>query len=213
MKNNQFKMPLFLQLFADEGGNGEGTQSTQNGVQNNSQGATQSLSIDYDKIQGMIDSRNQKTEDNVLKSYFQSQGMSEEEMKQAITSFKTQRDENNKNQILETNTLKESLDKANNKALKSEIEKEAILQALNLDVDSKSIPYVVKLADFSNVSDDKGALNSESIKNAMQKVLEDVPALKKTSPNLGDLKIGADGSQSSDSNLDSTLSRIFGTKK
>lgn len=212
MQDNQKRMPLFLQLFADEGGNGEGTQPTQNGVQN-SQGTIQTPSIDYNKIQGMIDSRNSKTEDNVLKSYFQSQGLSEDEMKQAINSFKTQREENNKNQILETNTLKENLDKANNKALKIEIEKQAILQALSLDIDSKSIPYVVKLADFSNVSDENGAINSESIKNAMQKVLEDVPALKKASPDLGDLKIGADGSQSSESNLDSTLSRIFGTKK
>lgn len=212
MKNSQKFMPLFLQLFADEG-NGEGTTATQNGVQNNSQGSTQTLGIDYEKIQGMIDSRNSKTEDNVLKSYFQSQGMSEDEMKQAINSFKTKREENNKNQILEANTLKENLDKANNKALKSEIEKEAVLQALSLDIDSKSIPYVVKLADFSNVSDETGTINSESIKSAMQKVLEDVPALKKSSPDLGNLQIGADDSQSSESNLDSTLSRIFGTKK
>lgn len=84
---------------------------------------------------------------------------------------------------------------------------------MSLDIDSKSIPYVVKLADFSNVSDEKGAINGDSVKSALEKVLEDVPALKKASPDLGDLKIGADGSQSSDSNLDSTLSRIFGTNK
>lgn len=212
MKNNRNFMPLNIQMFAENDGGGQGTEPS-NTVSNNGQVANQTTGIDYDKIQGMIDSRNQKTEDNVLKSYFQSQGMSEDEMKQAINSFKTQREENNKNQILETNTLKENLDKANNKALRSEIEKEAILQALSLDIDSKSIPYVVKLADFSNVSDEKGAINGESVKSALEKVLEDVPALKKASPDLGDLKIGADGSQSSDSNLDSTLSRVFGTNK
>ncbi len=212
MKNNQNFMPLNIQRFAENDGGGQGAEPS-NTVSNNGQVANQTTGIDYDKIQGMIDSRNQKTEDNVLKSYFQSQGMSEDEMKQAINSFKTQREENNKNQILETNTLKENLDKANNKALRSEIEKEAVLQALSLDIDSKSIPYVVKLADFSNVSDEKGAINGDSVKSALEKVLEDVPALKKASPDLGDLKIGADGSQSSDSNLDSTLSRIFGTNK
>lgn len=212
MENNQKFMPLDIQRFADDTGDGQGTPINNN-VPNNNTSSAQAPSIDYDKIQGMIDSRNQKTEDNVLKSYFQSQGMSEEEMKQAISSFKTQREENNKNQLSEANTLKESLDKANSKALLNEIEKEAVLQALELNVDSKSIPYVVKLADFSNVSDENGAINSESIKSAMQKVLEDVPALKKASPNLGDLQIGADGSQSSESNLDSTLSRVFGTKK
>lgn len=122
MKNNQNFMPLNIQRFAENDGGGQGAEPS-NTVSNNGQVANQTTGIDYDKIQGMIDSRNQKTEDNVLKSYFQSQGMSEDEMKQAINSFKTQREENNKNQILETNTLKENLDKANNKALRSEIEK------------------------------------------------------------------------------------------
>ena len=44
--------------------------------------------VDYDKIQGMIDSRNQRNEDAILKSYFQKQGLSEEEMNTAIQSFK-----------------------------------------------------------------------------------------------------------------------------
>ena len=192
MKNNQKFIPLFLQRFADEG-SGEGTQSTQNGVQN-SQGTTQAPSIDYDKIQGMIDSRNAKTEESVLKSYFQSKNMSREEVDQAINAFKVQKEQNSKQQVIDNNALKEQLAELDKKTLQANIEKEAIMQALELGIDRKTIPYVSKLADFSKVVDEQGNIDSEAIKTAMQQVLDDVPALKIKSENASNLKIGADGS-------------------
>lgn len=194
MKNNQLKMPLFLQLFADEGESGEGTTPSQKVVQNNGQGTTQTPSIDYDKIQGMIDSRNSKTEESVLKSYFQSQGLSADEMNQAIKTFKTQKEENNKQQIIDNNSLKEQLATANKATLQSNIEKEAIMQALELGIDTKTIPYVSKLADFSKAVDDQGKIDNEAIKTAIQQVLDDVPAFKSKNENASDLKVGADGS-------------------
>lgn len=198
MRNNRKQMPLFLQLFADEGGNGEGTQSIQNRVQN-SQGAASTPSIDYDKIQGMIDSRNSKTEESVLKDYFQKQGLSPEEAKQAMKDFKSQREKNNQQQIIDNNSLKEQLATANKATLKSNIEKEAIMQALELGIDTKTIPYVSKLADFSKVVDEQGNIDNEAIKTALQQVLDDVPALKVKSEKASDLKIGADGSNAKES--------------
>ncbi len=44
--------------------------------------------IDYDKIQKIVDNATAKKENAVLKSYFQQQGLSEEEAKQAISDFK-----------------------------------------------------------------------------------------------------------------------------
>ena len=64
MPNNQ-RMPLDIQLFAE---NNEGTQTpaVATGTNATPQNTTVVQSnIDYDKIQGMIDSRNQKTEDSV----------------------------------------------------------------------------------------------------------------------------------------------------
>jgi len=202
MKNNRLKMSLSLQRFADEGGNGEGTQATQNGVQNNSQGTVTMPSIDYDKIQGMIDSRNSKTEESVLKDYFQKQGLSPDEAKQAMKDFKTQREKNNQQQVIDNNALKEQLSNANKATLQSNIEKEAIMQALELGIEVKTIPYVSKLADFSKVTDEEGNINSESIKTALQQVLDDVPALKTKSENASNLKIGADGSNTKESSGD-----------
>ncbi len=202
MKNNRLKMPMNLQLFADEGGNEGGTQASQNGVQNNGQGAIQQPSIDYEKIQGMIDSRNSKTEESVLKDYFQKQGLSPDEAKQAMKDFKTQREKNNQQQVIDNNALKEQLASANKATLQSNIEKEAIMQALELGIDRKTIPYVSKLADFSKVTDEQGIINSESIKTALQQVLDDVPAFKTKSENASNLKIGADGSNAQETSKD-----------
>ena len=47
--------------------------------------------IDYAKIQEMIDGRNAKTEDSILKSYFQKQGLYSDEMESEIKNFKDQR--------------------------------------------------------------------------------------------------------------------------
>lgn len=85
-------LPINLQFFA-EGGDGNGDQNAgnnnngqvgQQGGQNNQQAA----GIDYDKIQSMLDTATAKKENAVLKSYFQQQGLSEEEVSQAIATFK-----------------------------------------------------------------------------------------------------------------------------
>ena len=50
------------------------------------------------------------------------------------------------------------------------------LQAVALGIDAKSIPYILKLADFSQAIGQDGKINNETVNNALKKVLEDVPA-------------------------------------
>ena len=54
------------------------------GGQNNQQAA----GIDYDKIESMLDAATAKKENAVLKSSFQQQRLSEEEVSQAMATFK-----------------------------------------------------------------------------------------------------------------------------
>ena len=79
----------------NQNGNGNQAQNTtgqNNAVQtNNNNAGNINQGIDYEKIQAIVDGRNAKTEDSVLKSYFQQQGLSAEEMKTAITDFKNNR--------------------------------------------------------------------------------------------------------------------------
>ena len=162
----------------------------------------------------MIDSRNQRNEDSILKSYFQKQGLSEDEMNSAIQSFKERREQDSKKQKVDNENLQNQLKDKDAIILKKDIEYEAFLQSLELGVDKKTIPYLTKLADFSSVVNDKGIVDGEKVKEALNKVLDDVPSLKsqQTQGTKG-IQIGADGSQNSDGLLDDTLARIFGTKK
>ncbi len=210
MKNNQ-KLPLNIQLFAEEGGTTPAATTGQNV-------ATQQAAapaIDYGKIQQMIDSRNQSSEDTILKSYFQKEGLSPEEAKKAIEDFKTQREESKQKEKVDNENLQNQLKDKDALILKQNIEHEAFLQALDLGVETKTIPYLIKLADFNGVVDDKGAISGDKVKESLNKVLTDVPGLKKSENQaMKGFQIGADNSQGSNNGvLDDTLARVFGTKK
>ena len=81
-------LPINLQFFA-EGGDGNGDQNAggnngqagQQGGQNNQQTA----GVDYDRLQEMINTATAKKENAVIKDYFMQQGLSENELHQAIT--------------------------------------------------------------------------------------------------------------------------------
>ena len=153
--------------------------------------------IDYGKIQQMIDSRNQSSEDSILKSYFQKEGLSQEEAKEAIKNFKTQREENKQKEKVDNENLQNQLKDKDAVILKQNIEHEALLQALELGVDTKTIPYLIKLADFSGVTDEKGSIDGEKVKTALNKVLTDVPGLKQEKEKgIEGVQVGADASNS-----------------
>ena len=62
-------------------------------------------------------------------------------------------------------------------AVTSEIEKEGVLIGVEMGLDVKTIPYVMKLVDTSAAVAD-GKVNADKLKEAINKVLEDVPAVK-----------------------------------
>lgn len=58
------------------------------------QGNPPAPAFDYDKLASLITGKQSVTEDTVLKSYFKEQGLSADEMKQAIGAFKEQKAKN-----------------------------------------------------------------------------------------------------------------------
>ena len=74
-----------LQLFAEPAGGAEPPTGGQNQQQTQTQtGQQASPAIDYAKIQQMLDGTLAAKEDTALKAYFKQQGLSQEEMEQAI---------------------------------------------------------------------------------------------------------------------------------
>lgn len=150
--------------------------------------------FDYDKLASLINGKQSVAEDTVLKSYFKEQGLSADEMKQAIGAFKEQKAKNTP----DIAKMQSEVESANNAKLTAEVNQSATLEAVKQGVDVTSVPYVLKMADFSAVITD-GKINTEKLTEAVKKVLDDVPALKKTADNsAGVQKIGGDGNGTSD---------------
>ena len=202
MKSKE-KLSLNLQFFAEEPGNEEaGTnagQQTQNSVQE----------FDYEKLASIINGKQTVAEDTVLKNYFKQQGLSKEEAEKAISAFKAEKAKNTP----DVTALQTQLTQAQEAAKQANIDKAATLVALTLGIEAKIIPYVLKLADMSNVTNDDGSVNDENLKKALNKVLEDVPQLKTSSEQNNGFHIGNHNNADNQKNQQEQLEAIFGIKK
>ena len=181
-KRFRCKVPMNLQKFA-EGGSGDGGAAGVSGADGGTSpaGAQQTPQFDYDKLASLIAGKQTVTEESVLKGYFKQQGLSKEQMDQAIASFKQQQAANQpdvagmQNQITETQAQLATAQKA---AQAAKVETAATMMAVSLGLDAKTIPYVLKMADLSQVVGQDGKINEETLKTALNTVLEAVPALK-----------------------------------
>lgn len=154
--------------------NNTGTQSnttTQTEPQNNPQTPP---AIDYGKIQQMLDGTLAAKEDTALKAYFKQQGLSQQEVEQAISAFKEQKAANQP----DVAGMQNQLTAAQAAAQAAKVETAATMMAVSLGLDAKTIPYVLKMADLSQVAGQDGKINEEALKTALSTVLEAIPALK-----------------------------------
>lgn len=206
-------LPMNLQFFA-EGGDGNGDQNAgsnnngqagQQGGQNNQQAA----GIDYDKIQSMLDTATAKKENAVLKSYFQQQGLSEEEISQAIATFKQNKQQQVEQQQNANASLQNEVAAAQKDAEQARIELTATKVAVELGINVKTLQYVLKMADFSKAKDADGKISEDNIKASLEQVLKDVPALKPSTENNSGFQIGAPAGNNNQSN-EEALKKAFG---
>lgn len=193
-----------------DGGNVQQNGSTTNEGAGQQQTGQSAGSFDYEKLASIISGKQSVAEEQVLKGYFKQQGLSKEEMDQAIAAYKQQQKEKEPDIVALQNTAAT----ASKKAADAVLESKATMAAVLLGIDVKTIPYVLKLADFSQAVGQDGAVNEETIKNALNKVLEDIPALKAPQAQSGGfMQVGTNGSGSQTTATDAELDRIFGVKK
>ena len=136
--------------------------------------APQPVSIDYEKLSKMLSGTLEAKEDTALKAYFKQQGMTQEEMTQAIAAFKAEKAKNTPDPA----ALQEQLANANKTILKMQVEQAVSLEAAKLGIDPATVPYVMKLADLTQAVGSDGKVVPEKITEAINKVLTDLPALK-----------------------------------
>jgi len=165
------------------------------------------INIDYDKIASIVEGKQRVAEDTVLKGYFKSQNMSEDDMKTAIEMFKKEK----ASKMPDVEGLNQQIAEANARAIKAETKMQAMAMAGELGVAPSKMPYLLKMADLSNVVKD-GAINEESLKESLNNVLKDLPELKTKAEEVAyGFKVGADGGQKANTNNEE-LAKIFGVK-
>lgn len=96
MKKNRMN----LRIFENSGGAGAGEPGGSAGGDNNNQnnaGSGGQPTYSYAQAEEIANARAERAERSALKSYFQQQGMSEEQVTQAITDYKAQQKKNQPN--------------------------------------------------------------------------------------------------------------------
>lgn len=170
-------------------------------AENNTQAQTQATQqvttpeIDYGKIEAMINKGNQQKENAILKSYFEQQGMTEEEVKGAVAEYRANKQkqaQEQKNAYADMQRENESL-KA--QILQNNINAKATDIGLDMGVDKNAVAYLIKMADLSKAVNEKNEVSEEAIKNALEEVLKNVPALKASVNSNTGFKVGADNVQ------------------
>lgn len=173
---------------AQQNQQGAGDGGTQTAQQNQNTQQASAPAIDYGKIQQMLDGTLAAKEDTALKAYFKQQGLSQQEVEQAIAVFKQQKAANTP----DVGAMQNQLTQAQETAKQAQIQNAAILVAVSMGIDAKTIPYILKMADLSQAVGQDGKVNEENLKAALNKVLEDVPALKpQASGTTGFIQVGA----------------------
>ena len=202
------KYPLQIQYFADDGAKGDGDAGAAQGEQSGAQTTT----IDYDKIADVLDKRGTQAQYAALKGYLKEQGVSADEMDKAIKEFKDKKEADKQSKEKEQADML-----AENQRLKLQIQNIEIdkkISELAEGVSAEKLPFLAKLIDRSKLLNDKGEINEDSVKAAIEEVVKAFPDFKVQAGTTtqGFTKIGADGSNSKAS-LDDVLAKNFGVKK
>ena len=184
------------------------TQAQGGNSANNTQ--TQTAGVDYDKIQAMIDKGTTQKENAILKSYFEQQGMSEDDVKSAISDWKSRKQTQAQAQTDSFNNLKESNKALQERLTQELLNKQAFSDCLDLGIDKNTIQHVIKCADFTDAINENGEVNAEKVRASVEQVLKDVPAFKSSANEKQGFKVGISGEQDDVTEQENVLRKAFG---
>ena len=156
----------------------------------------------YDELFAKLDAILDKRADGLAKSALASNGVDESEIADIVKAYREQK-QNKANEQATALTNAQSQIEALTKQLNDRVVEDAFsAAALELGVDAKQLPYVTRLASKDGILGADNKPDAEKVKAAINKVLEDVPALKASAnANQGFVPVGAktgDGADSGD---------------
>ena len=170
--------------------------------------AQEQTAIDYDKLASILDGRQKANEESVLKGYFKEQGLTGDEMAQAIDSFKAQR----KAQQPDVPAMESRINELETKLRVQQVENAVTTEAVKMGIDPKVIPYLARMADLTDVGGEQ--VDPQKVSAALAKVLDDVPQLKPQPQEQQGFRVGGSGDKEGEQPKadDAALKRAFGIK-
>lgn len=190
---------------------------TQNGAQNAQNGASgaQQNAPNYDEIFNKLDEVLNKRSDGLAKSVLKDNGIEEGEIADIVKAYREQKQAKANEQTTALSNAQKQIQDLQKQIADRAIDDAFNAAALELGVDAKQLPYVSRLASRDGILGADNKPDADKVKAAINKVLEDVPALKASAnANQGFVTVGAktgDGAGSGD-DADKKLRSYFGLK-
>lgn len=181
-----------------------------NTSQTNNQG---NADIDYGKLEEILNKKFNQVENSVSKSYFSQQGLSGDEVKEAITNFKNSR----KTEEEKNNKEYEDLKIANTN-LQKQINQERLNNALTLSLMKKGlseeqIPFISKMVEVDGILNDKNEINKDKLNENIENVFKAFPNLIQKKEDKPFIQIGTQNNNSQyEESSDALLRKAFGLK-
>lgn len=169
----------------------------------------------YDEIFSKLDAILDKRSEGLAKSALKDNGIEENEIAEIVKAYKEQKAAKATEQQTALSDAQKTIADLQKQIADRAIDDAFSAAALDLGVDAKQLPYVARLASKDDVLGADGKPDAEKVKAAINKVLEDVPALKASAnANKGFVPVGAKTGEGAGSGEDAEkkLRSYFGLK-
>ena len=193
---------------------------TQNGAQNAQNGAqsapgAQQNAPNYDELFAKLDAILEKRSDGLAKSALKDNGIDESEAAEIAKAYREQKQAKANEQTTALSDAQKQIQDLQKQIADRAIDDAFNAAALELGVDAKQLPYVSRLASRDDILGADSKPDADKVKAAINKVLEDVPALKASAnANQGFVTVGAKTTDSAGSGDDAEkkMRSYFGLK-
>lgn len=176
----------------------------------------QNQTPNYDEIFNKLDAILDKRSDGLAKSALKDNGIDESEIADIVKAYREQKQNKATEQATALTNAQNQIADLQKQIADRDLEEALSAAALENGIDAKQLPYVIRLADRTDVLGADGKPDAEKVKAAISKVLEDVPALKTSAnANKGFQPVGntaGNNGAGSGEDADKKLRSYFGLK-
>ena len=169
----------------------------------------------YDEIFSKLDAILDKRSEGLAKSALKDNGIEESEIADIVKAYREQKQTKANEQATALTEAQKTIADLQKQIADRTLDDAFSTAAIELGVDAKQVPYVSRLAARDGVLGTDNQPDIEKVKAAINKVLEDVPALKASAnANKGFVPVGAKTGEGAGSGEDAEkkLRSYFGLK-